>query len=103
MQGGADGYPTPNPKFINITSVIGTNGANVKIRFHYYNASFEWWWAIDNVKVRCALSSSHIGTIGLYNPAGGAFFLRNANSSAPADLVFTYGPAGAGWTPIVGD
>jgi len=42
-------------------------------------------------------------TIGLYDPASSTFFLRNSNSSAPADLVFGYGPAGAGWKPIAGD
>ena len=42
-------------------------------------------------------------TIGLYDPSSSAFFLRNSNSSAPADLVFSYGPAGAGWKPIAGD
>jgi hypothetical protein len=25
--------------------------ANVQIRFHYYQATFEWWWQVDNVKV----------------------------------------------------
>ena len=42
-------------------------------------------------------------TAGLYDPASSTFFLRNSNSSAPADLVFGYGPAGAGWIPVVGD
>jgi hypothetical protein len=23
--------------------------ADVQIRFHYYNASFEWWWAVDDI------------------------------------------------------
>jgi YD repeat-containing protein len=53
MQGVNDGYPTPNTKSIDITSVIASNPSNVRIRFHYYNATFEWWWAIDNIKVRC--------------------------------------------------
>jgi len=42
-------------------------------------------------------------TIGLYDPATGTWFLRNSNSSAPADLVFTYGPEKQGFLPIVGD
>ena len=42
-------------------------------------------------------------TVGLYSPATGAFFLRNTNSSGPADIVFTFGPGGAGFVPIVGD
>lgn len=32
--------------------------AQVKVRFHYYDASYEWWWSVDNVligsQVTCA-------------------------------------------------
>ncbi|HKA23011.1 MAG TPA: putative Ig domain-containing protein [Blastocatellia bacterium] len=45
----------------------------------------------------------HADTIGLYNPAGGAFFLRNSNSGGVADISFAFGPAGAGFIPLVGD
>jgi hypothetical protein len=48
-------------------------------------------------------SSAGINTIGLYNPAGGAFFLRNTNSSGVADIAFSFGPAGMGFLPIAGD
>lgn len=44
-----------------------------------------------------------LNTIGLYAPGSSSFFLRNSNSSAPADLVFGYGPAAAGWIPLAGD
>jgi hypothetical protein len=44
-----------------------------------------------------------IDTIGLYNPAGAAFFLRNSNSGGIADITFTYGPAGMAFKPLVGD
>jgi hypothetical protein len=43
------------------------------------------------------------GTIGLYSPSGGAFFLRNSNSGGIADITFTYGPSGMGFIPLVGD
>lgn len=48
-----DGYPIPNTKYIDLTSVIQPNPANVKIRFYYWRAMNAAWWAIDNVKVRC--------------------------------------------------
>ncbi len=41
--------------------------------------------------------------IGLYSPATGTFYIRNANSAGVASTTFTYGPAGAGWVPLVGD
>jgi hypothetical protein len=40
-------------------------------------------------------------TPGIYAAGTAAFFLRNSNSSGPADIVSTFG--GAGNTPIVGD
>lgn len=60
MQGGDNGYPTPNTKEIDITSIVAANPANIKIRWHYYNASYDWWWAIDNVKVYCVGYSCNI-------------------------------------------
>ena len=35
---------------MNITAQAA-GAANVQIRFHYYQATFEWWWQVDNVKV----------------------------------------------------
>jgi sugar lactone lactonase YvrE len=42
-------------------------------------------------------------TAGLYDSVSGKFFLRNSNSAGVGDVVFRYGPTGAGWTAIVGD
>ena len=41
--------------------------------------------------------------LGLYDPSTGNFFLRNTNSPGAADIVFGFGPGGAGWKPLVGD
>jgi hypothetical protein len=48
-------------------------------------------------------SSSTTASAGLYNPATSTFFLKNSNSAGAANLTFAYGPASAGWTPVVGD
>ncbi len=40
----------PDHKTVNITAQAA-GAANVQIRFHYYQATFEWWWQVDNVKV----------------------------------------------------
>jgi len=42
-------------------------------------------------------------TPGLYDPTNSTFFLRNSNSTGPADLVFSYGAGGAGLQPLAGD
>ncbi len=33
-------------------SAIADGESNVELRWHYYNANYEWWWAIDNIEVR---------------------------------------------------
>jgi hypothetical protein len=42
-------------------------------------------------------------TAGVYVSATGAWFLRNSNSPGGADIVFTFGPGGAGLIPLAGD
>src|SRR5215813_6734485 len=46
-------------------------------------------------------ATSSNDTIGLYNPSGAAFFLRNSNTGGIADVSFAYGPVGL--TPLSGD
>jgi hypothetical protein len=48
-------------------------------------------------------TGSSVTTVGLYDPATSTFYLKDSNSGGFADTVFTYGAAGMGWTPIVGD
>ena len=55
IQGGDDGYTTPVTKTVPLESLFGTDLADVRVRFRYYDGSYEWWWAIDNVKVHCEL------------------------------------------------
>jgi len=40
----------PDHKTINITGQAA-GASDVQVRFHYYSASFEWYWQVDNVKV----------------------------------------------------
>jgi hypothetical protein len=42
-----------------------------------------------------------VETVGLYAGATGSYFLRNANAPGGADVVFSYGPAGA--VPLAAD
>ena len=48
-----------------IQSILpGVGGqANVRLRFHYYNAFFAWWWAVDDLVVSGA--TCNLGPIGL--------------------------------------
>jgi subtilisin-like proprotein convertase family protein len=40
----------PSHQTINITAQAA-GAANVQVRFHYYNAHYEWYWQLDNVQV----------------------------------------------------
>src|SRR5206468_9873195 len=44
-----------------------------------------------------------IGTIGLYDPATGTFYLRNSNTAGSADVTFTFTGASSTRLPIAGD
>jgi leucyl aminopeptidase len=54
LDGGSDGYSAPNTKSVDITAAIVANPSSFEFRFRYYQAQYEWWWAVDNVLVRCA-------------------------------------------------
>lgn len=42
--------PNPDHESIDI-SAQAAGGSNVQVRFHYYNAQYEFYWQVDNVKV----------------------------------------------------
>ena len=74
----------------------------------YADNTFSFGWAqAAGVPALIPLSGDWTGngitSVGLYDPATSTFFLRNSNSAGPADITFSYGPAGAGWIPITGN
>ena len=44
-------YRGPKTETIDITTLAAGHN-NVMIRFHYYNANYDWWWQVDDVKIR---------------------------------------------------
>jgi len=65
--------PEPDHKALNITAQAA-GAANVQVRFHYYNAAFERYWEVDNVKVTATLpppctNAVCTGAAGLAKPA----------------------------------
>lgn len=57
-------------------SAYVANQANVQIRFHYYNANWDWYWMIDNVKVNGGACDPVLGA-----PVAG--FVTDANTGLP--------------------
>ncbi len=41
-------WGTPDHQTIDISAYIN---ASMKVRFHYYNANYDWYWAVDNVVI----------------------------------------------------
>ena len=50
-------YRGPHTEVINLTS-IAAGQSNVMVRFHYFNAVYEWWWEVDDVQLgQCVLAN----------------------------------------------
>ena len=47
-----DGYPNPVVKSVALPA-SASNQPEVRVRWRYYEAINDYWWAIDNVRVRC--------------------------------------------------
>ncbi|GID32929.1 S8 family serine peptidase [Paractinoplanes brasiliensis] len=41
----------PGPKRTSVAIPQAAGKSQVQVRFHYYNASFAWWWKVDNVLI----------------------------------------------------
>jgi len=60
QQGGSSA--NPDHKTVDITAQAA-GAANAQIRFHYYNAHYEWFWQLDNVRVDYTAASGCNQTI----------------------------------------
>lgn len=52
------GFGSPDHQFIDVTAYAN---ANFQVRFHYYNANYAWYWAVDNFSVEalpCGIASA---------------------------------------------
>ena len=97
-----------NPSFITITSGgagTGNGTVNYSVALNSACAARTGTMTIAGQTFTVTQAAANCGTdtAGLYNPTTSTFFLRNSNSIGVADVSFAYGPAGAGWTPVVGD
>ena len=97
MQGASDGYPTPNTKTIDL-SAQAAGQPDVKIRFHYYNADFDWWWAVDNVNLSCSNTVCNICSGPPPSAPGEAETLMVTKSGTQLQFDWT-APGGAACNP----
>jgi subtilisin family serine protease len=70
----------------------------VQVRFHYYNASYEWWWQVDNVlvgsQITCeptggGLVVGHVKDANTNGFVNGAVVTRDGNAAETGTTVAT--------------
>jgi len=66
------------PSLQQVDIPAAANQANVKVRFHYYNAFFAWWWQIDNVVVGAAPTCG---------PVSGGLVVGNVHDLTTGDAI----------------
>ncbi len=67
MQGSDFG---PENRKIDLTSYVFPP-QNILLRFHYYDATYEWYWIIDNVEVKFLSSSADFGDVNVGDTSEG--------------------------------
>jgi subtilisin-like proprotein convertase family protein len=54
--------PNPDHRSIDITT-HAAGAADVQIRFHYYDAQFEWFWWVDNIRLDIVIVPACLNTV----------------------------------------
>jgi hypothetical protein len=84
-----DDYRGPRTEVVDLTT-LAAGRSNVMIRFHYYNANFDWWWEIDDVVVESNCSPQAGGlVVGNVSDAMTGASLTGAAVSNDSGRVFT--------------
>jgi len=101
--------PDGQHRSLNITAQAA-GAANVQVRFHYYQAGFDYWWMVDNVKVSAVVppacnNAVCSGAPGVVKPANGLTASRldattidvdwDASSCTSTDYELLYGNLGS--------
>lgn len=45
-----EGTRGPNHQELDFSGIAG-NQSDARVRFHYYNAIFDYWWQVDNIRL----------------------------------------------------
>jgi len=73
----------PITRTIDISS-LAAGKSNVVIRFHYFNANFDWWWQIDDV-VMSGATTNDVDNDGLPNWWEQLYFSGTTNANPAVD------------------
>jgi hypothetical protein len=79
-----------------------TTGAG-DITFFYGDPSQHWIPVVGDWTGQKSSAGYPIDSVGMYDPTTCTWYLRNELTTGVADITIGYGPAGAGWLPLVGD
>jgi hypothetical protein len=76
-------YRGPKAEQIDITA-LAAGKANVMVRFHYYNANFDWYWEVDDVLI----GGTQASPVRLLSPAPVGYpAIQAAYDSAPGGSI----------------
>jgi hypothetical protein len=106
----AGGFYKPDAQNETITKslVIPATATNVQLKFGYYNASNDWWWALDNLSLKDAASNSvwseNFDAVPLgpsinerNQPGGHVTVVETTANTSPVPAAFTHTAPG-GWS-----
>ena len=85
----AGGWGSPDHQRIDITQYAN---ANLQVRFHYYNASWDWYWAVDNFSVEEVLCNPSTN-LGMLSASSDSITI-NWEAGTGSTFGIEYGPAG---------
>jgi uncharacterized repeat protein (TIGR02543 family) len=81
---------------LNVPQAAGKS--NVVFRFHYYNANYEWFWAVDDVEVQTIAPPTAPGTLSAVVAGSNVNLTWADNSSDETNFIVERSPDGAsGW------
>ena len=84
------------PRLVTIPIPSAAGEPDARVRFHYYNANYEWWWQVDDVIVGTrdcdpieggGLLVGHVNDANTSDPLDGATV---ASDDAPADTTTSF-------------
>jgi hypothetical protein len=104
LDGSSVGSATTNANGVATLTGVSLAGLNVGTYSSYLAASFAGnsSYGASNAEANLSVLPDPT-TVGLFNTAASAFFLKNSCCPGAADATVPYGPPGANWEPIVGD
>ncbi len=95
--GGDNGYPTG----VHISIDLGAYaGQQAQVRFRYYDANWDWWWEVDNVRVT-ETPAFQLDVANLNPGQQATFTITGGDPNTDTYLVYSLAGPGSVWVPVL--